>query len=105
MAMPHDPKTAEAAENAARREIVREAGASDPLSIALTADLLVLQNLAKALKADPAITEHTLDRAVARALSQLLAADGPSLPAEALRGVARLIDDMDRQIRARIRSM
>jgi hypothetical protein len=104
MAMLHDPRTTEEAENSAHRKVVSEAGASDPLSIALTADLLVLQSLATALKADAAITEHTLDRAIAEALRRLLAMDGPSLTAEALRDVARLIDHMDRQIRDRIRT-
>ena len=104
MAMPHDPGITEEGENTARREIMPRAGASDPLSIALTADLLVLQSLATALKADAAITEHTLDRAIAEALRRLLAMDGPSLTAEALRDVARLIDHLDRQIRERIRT-
>ncbi|HWA41939.1 MAG TPA: hypothetical protein VHA10_01925 [Hypericibacter adhaerens] len=104
MAMPHDPGSIQVPENAARREALPEADAGDALSRALTADLLVLQSLAKALRADGAITEQTLDRAVADALRRLLAADGPSLPAEALREVARLIDDMDREIRERIRA-
>lgn len=107
MPMSYDLEAAKPTGRPGRQEAAptTDPGPDDALFVALTADLLVLQSLAKALRTDGAITEHTLDRVVAEALRRLLAADGPPLTAETLREVARLIDGLDRQIRERIRSI